>query len=268
MLTHIPHGDYPNNMSFNYTQFLPELFADMDSNDFCEGLAGKFDDFLDSAIFLMASLHQINDGAKLVMLLSAIERIMHGSWRSLESELSTKGFKKNIQNAPTGQAAYEILSQVIEKYSENFGSVKAVVEFYSANLSLEEKFTLIDGITHVRDYFRHPGTYMGQKATFFEPNHVEKIDVRGNPVLVDEELANRMRYVIYEIRSKFVHQAYYYPYPNEEQLKEKKTASYERHDDVGLKQEWVITLPFEKWHEITRRGFIRFWKKTSTLGSR
>src|SRR3989344_2534824 len=114
-MKYIPHGKYPKNQrSFNLIKMMPGLFKGIDFGNFVSTLGyERFDDCHDGITFLFSSKYQDNDGAKLVMMLSAIER-SNGTWKPLETILKAKDFKKDMSQYKTGKEAYVFLEKNIE----------------------------------------------------------------------------------------------------------------------------------------------------------
>lgn len=255
---YVPHADYPKNQEpFNIIKMLPELFKGIDFNDFIKILGGdRFIDFDHAEFFLYASQYQSNYGAKLVMLLSAVER-SNGTWKPLESVLKGKEFKKKLQACEDGKEAGKLLEKEIETYLDNFGSTRSVVKFYQDNLTLEQKQVLINGI-YLRNKYKKQTI---QNGKLFIPVREPQKEFADEMTRLNYELAVRLKNVVYNIRSGFVHQASYIPFPDKKYIKEKIYFRFERYEEREPKEEWHISLPFETLHELTRSAFINFWRE-------
>lgn len=255
-MKYVPHGNYPKDQrSFNVIKMCPDLFKEIEFGDFVKVLRLRAHDFFDSETFLFSSQYQSNYGAKLVMLLSAVERV-NGRWHSLEDTFRSRSFKTKFKAAQTVEEALRILDEEIENYLETFGSLRSMVGFYQKYLDEHQKRVLVNGIklSHV---------YKKTKlvdGTLYTPEHkVNKLitDLKE----LDKELADRFKHIIYDIRNSFVHRAIYSPFPDKEYLKKSHLFRYERYQNKEPVDSWVIVIGFEKLHEITLSAFVKYWQE-------
>lgn len=257
MPSYIPKAKYPEGLkSFNIIKMYPELFKTMTLEDFVKRLGSKrFWDFNEAGFFLFASKYQENDGAKLVMILSSIERIM-GEWRSLDNELRRRDFRSSIEKSRSGEDSWRLIENALNSYNKNFGSANRVVSFYQEYLSNLDKLRLAKSIKCVHKYKKEKI----KNRILLKPIY-KKTGMLNTDKKVNIALSSLLRNLIYHIRSKFVHEASYVPFPNKKFLLEKKMFLYNRFVNDYPKDQWVITLSFENFHSITRNAFINFWKQ-------
>ena len=249
----IPHGKYPKNQKgFNLIKMMPELFRGIDFGDFSLTLGHKrLIDCWDGITFLFSSKYQENDGAKLVMMLSAIERSNNSAWKPLETVLKGKNFKLEMSEYKTGTEAYDFLNKSIEEYLDNFGSTRSLVGFFKDNLTERDKRIFTGGI-------RRSFTYTKQQikdGILLTPTYGQKQET------IDEELGRLLKSFIYNIRSGFVHKANYIIIPNKKYLKKRTVFELDTYDEGLPKEHWITILPFEKLHGLFCRAFIRYWRK-------
>lgn len=255
-MRYVPHGDYPKDQrAFNVIKMCPELFKEIDFADFVKVLGLRAHDFFDSETFLFSSQYQSNYGAKLVMLLSSVERV-NGRWYSLEDILRSRSFKAKFKAAKTVEEALRILDEEIENYLETFGSLRSVVGFYQKYLDEHQKRVLVNGITlsHVYKKTKLEG------GALYTPKHKVSKLIKDLEEL-DKELADRLKHIIYDIRNSFVHRAIYSPFPDKEYLKKSRLFHYERVKNNEPVDSWVIVIGFEKLHEITLSAFVKYWQE-------
>lgn len=257
-MKYIPYGNYPKNQkSFNYIKMLPQLFKGLDFKNFIETLGGRAYDCMDSILFLYSSRYQENDGAKLVMLLSAIERT-NGRWKSLESTLQSRDFIDKMSRSLTGKEAAEILKNEIDDYLDNFGSNRSVVRFFQENLTKKQKIILICGINLSFTYKKR----QVKNGIVFTPDYKTNknftLDTETN---INKELGKRLRNVIYDIRNNFVHGAKYIVLPDKKYIKKQILFRYETYQDGYPKEHWIIILPFETLHGLARSALAKHWRR-------
>jgi len=252
---YIPHGDYPKEHgAFNVIKMLPELFRKVELRDFTLTIGKRSGDFLSAQFFLYSSQYQSNYGAKLVMLLSAIER-SNGTWKPLESVLRSNHLKKKIQDSKNGQDAFKVLDKEIEKYLDSFGSTRSVVSFFKDNLTLKQKQRLVRGISYAFVYKKQTI----KNGTLYTPTTIKDREFNSETKRANYELGRRLKNVIYNMRSNFVHQASYSPFPDKKYLEDKKLFSYERFEGGEPKEQWIITISFESLYELTCSAFVKYW---------
>jgi hypothetical protein len=206
-------------------------------------------------MLLYACQYQINYGEKLVMLLSAVERTS-GVWKPLESVLRDKTFRKKLRASKNGTEAEKLLCDEIETYLNNYGSTRSVIRFYQENLTIEQKQRLVRGIRHTHSFKKQ----VDEDGTFYIVLEAPNKSFSTQEAKVNYELGRRLRYVVYNIRSGFVHQATDIPFPDKKYIKHKTFFPYMRFDKGEVKERWVITLPFETLHELTRAAFVKYWR--------
>ncbi len=251
-MKYIPHGKYPKDQKrFNLIKMIPGLFKGIDFADFSLTLGHeRFIDCWDGITFLFSSKYQENDGAKLVMMLSAIER-SNGVWKPLETILKGKNFKLEMSKYKTGKEACDFLGKNIDEYLDNFGSTRSLVSFFKENLTDRDKRIFTGGI-------RRLFTYKKQKikdGILLTPTYEQKQET------TDEELGRLLKSFVYNIRGGFVHQANYIIIPNKKYLKERKVFELDIQEEGLSKEHWITILPFEKLHGLFCRAFIRYWRK-------
>lgn len=253
---YIPHGNYPPDAAgFNSTKHLPELFKDIDFRKFALLLSrkGLFWDFTSSEMFLYSSLYQENYGAKLIMLLSAVERVS-GKWEPIENILRSSIFKNKMHRCSNVQEAYSFMVSEIEKYIEDFGSFRKIIRFYADNLSKTDKELIVNGIKMVSYFKKYDSKEYG---VVYKTEPIEAVPISDDNL--DMELSIRLKQVIYHFRNCFVHKAEYIPYPDDKSTKDNPFLGFVRYESNIPKEEWAIFLKFEALHEITRKAFINYW---------
>lgn len=250
-MKYIPHGNYKDKKWTNVITMMPGLFKGIDFRDFALTLGSfRANDCFDGITFLFSSKHQENDGAKIVMMLSAIERT-GGEWKPLETVLAEKDFKAQIKKSKNGQEALKIIENTVENYLENFGSMRSIVNFFKSNLNEKEKRILTGGI-------RRSFTYKKQKGedfTLFQPEYSQKQED------VDQELGRLLKSFIYNIRNEFAHNANYIILPNKKFLKDRKIFELDVYKGGEPKEHWVTILSFETLHKLFCSAFMKFWRK-------
>lgn len=254
---YIPHGNYPKSNKFNSIEMSKKLFNKVDFQDFVMTIGGeRANDFFASQIFLYASQFQENYGSKLVMLLSAVEKT-NGRWKSLESILRSKKFKKKFSSSDSLDEAYKKLDSEIEDYLDSFGSIRSVVKFYTDNLTTTEKRELVSGILYARSYKRKK-TSQGLLLTpvqIQDKKELEPEDLKR----INYKLSKRLKEVVYTIRNAFVHKAHYTPFPDKKFMKNQKYFQFTVGKNGLPHKEWLISLRFERLHKLTNNAFDRFW---------
>lgn len=254
---YVPHGDYPKGQgTFNVLKMFPELFKDINFQDFSFAIGRRFIDFISAGMFLYASQYQSNYGAKLVMLLSAVERT-NGTWKSLETVLKRKETRKQLKACKNGVEATKLLDTEIETYLNNFGSTRSVVKFYQDNLTPEQKQRLINGINYSHTYKKQAF----KNGILFTPVRLPRKAFDNKEDELNDELARRLKQVVYSIRNNFVHNASYIPFPDKKYISDRRLFFYEYFVGNEPKEQWIITLPFETLHELTLLAFIEYWRK-------
>ncbi|OGY24372.1 MAG: hypothetical protein A2Y57_03405 [Candidatus Woykebacteria bacterium RBG_13_40_7b] len=254
----IPHGDYPRGKEpFNVIKMLPELFSGIDFKGFANTIGvRRFGDFLSSQLFLCTSQYQSNYGAKLVMLLSAIERA-NGTWKPLELVLRGREFRRRFRACKDAKEAEALLDSEIDTYTESFGSIRKILSFYRENLTKEQKQKLVYGIGYGHTYEKKAG----KDLTIFTPVRLPSKKFDTETEELDYELARRLKYVVYDFRNGFVHNASYLPFPDRKYIEKRRLFTYDRFEGEEIKDQWVITMTFETFHELTRLAFVEYWKK-------
>jgi hypothetical protein len=170
--------------------------------------------------------------------------------------IERKNFRKELKASKNGKEAEKILDDEIDRYLNNFGSTRSVVGFYQDNLTIEQKQQLVSGIRHTHSFKRQED----KEGTFYIVLKAPNKSYSTLKEKVNYELGRRLRHVVYNIRSGFVHQASYIPFPDKKYLKNKAFFEYQRLEEGELKERWVITLPFETLHELTRAAFVQYWR--------
>jgi hypothetical protein len=250
-MTYFPHGKYPAQKTFNVIDMMPGIFRKIKFEDFCTTIGDKrMNDCFDGIIFLYSSKYQENDGAKLVMMFSAIERSC-GKWQPLEIFLNNKDLKKQLVESSSGKVAYDLLEKNIERYLDKYGSTRSIVKFFRDNLSTKEKM-IFTGAIRRSFVYRKKTTTMG---SLYSPDYQQKQES------INKELGRLIKNFIYHIRNGFVHNADYFIIPNEEYIKSKKILHMDIFEKGLPKEHWVTVLSFEKLHELFCNAFTRFWRK-------
>ncbi|MFH0772703.1 MAG: hypothetical protein V1922_00095 [bacterium] len=250
-MSYIPHGKYPKTQKgFNVISMMPGLFKNIDFKDFVLTLGSdRANDCFSGIQFLYSSKYQENDGSKLIMMLSAIERSC-GKWKSLDVLLRSKDFRRKIIMTKDGNEACTLLNDKIEEYLNNYGSNRLIVKFFRENLTNRSKMIFTGGI-------RRKFTYSKQRianGTLLKPVYIQKSET------IDEELGRVLKSFIYYIRNGFVHKASYIIIPNKKDIKIRKSYEFDVYIDGLPKEHWISVIPFEVLNSLFCKAFVRYWR--------
>jgi hypothetical protein len=263
MALYIPHGNYPKGKTFNIVSNNPRLFKDIEFKDFFDVLAiERNSDFTQSDLFLDSAKYQDNPMIGLIMLLSAIERTVSSTPQPLDGYLLSKAFKDKVKAATDGSQAYDIFKREIELYGKSHGSARAVVNFYSQNLSRDQRIDLVSGFFLAHKYKKVKPPAESEFVAIYVPTHDSSaaFDPKSD-ASTDEALAKRIRSVVYDIRNGFVHRSRWIPFGDEKVMEQMGVYQHERFENGIPKDTWLINMTFKKLHALTREAFQNYWLK-------
>lgn len=257
MSWHIPVGNYPDNKHLSICEMYPDFFeSGRTLESVCRKLGNiKYEHLSRSGEFLYASLYQKNSGAAIVMLLSAVESLYNKN-ESLLNLLSSNGFKTKFLSCSDVTSAFSFLMHEIEKHNQSGGTRKAIVSFYKDYITFGNKQILVCGLDLAGSYTKISNI---GGLEIYDTEQPTPIDI-GDDECVNEKLSSIISKFVYDVRNAFVHRATYFKFPTNKLLNDKKYISKTTFSTKGKPMdEWFITLSFERFHEITRQGFIKFW---------